>query len=197
KKPRVFFFPDQHLGRNTAHAMGVPLDHMAEWDFRAEDLDGVNRACFRPETRIILWRGFCSVHTKFTKRQIDEARAEDPAVKVLVHPECPVDVGQNADVAGSRESISEQGRSAPPRAPRGQGLRVSAELPIANGGSTPAAPESSEHPAHPELRVYGAPRPAIPQRLPVTPRTRGCASGAGVGVGAVGSGIGGFRRLPD
>ena len=74
---------------------------------------------------------------------------------------------------------------------------MSAELPIANGGSTPAAPESSEHPAHPELRVYGAPRPAIPQRLPVTPRTRGCASGAGVGVGAVGSGIGGFRRLPD
>ena len=114
KKPRVFFFPDQHLGRNTAHAMGVPLDHMAEWDFRAEDLDGVNRACFRPETRIILWRGFCSVHTKFTKRQIDEARAEDPAVKVLVHPECPFDVVQNADVAGSTEFIIEQVRSAPP-----------------------------------------------------------------------------------
>src|SRR5213594_289950 len=91
-KDRVFFFPDQHLGRNTGHAMGVPLDSMAEWDYRAEDLERQNVRCFRPETRLVLWRGFCSVHTKFTRRQIDEARAEDPGVKILVHPECPFDV---------------------------------------------------------------------------------------------------------
>ena len=114
RKPRVFFFPDQHLGRNTAHAMGVPLDSMAEWDFRAEDLERQNARCFRPETRLVLWRGFCSVLTKFTRRQIDEARAEDPGVKILVHPECPFDVVQNADLVGSTEFIIQQVREAPP-----------------------------------------------------------------------------------
>ena len=176
KKPRVFFFPDQHLGRNTAHAMGVPLDHMAEWDFRAEDLDGVNRACFRPETRIILWRGFCSVHTKFTKRQIDEARAEDPAVKVLVHPECPFDVVQNADVAGSTEFIIEQVRSAPPGthwaigteinlvhrladAPRLVPVDVAVGLPRRHGAE-PAAARAQVAQDHDRR---GAARPAVPE----------------------------------
>jgi quinolinate synthase len=114
RKPRVFFFPDQHLGRNTAFAMGVPLEAMAEWDFRAEDLDAANTRAARAETRIILWRGFCSVHTKFNRRQIDELRAQDPQVKVLVHPECPFDVVQSADLAGSTEFIIEQVRRAPP-----------------------------------------------------------------------------------
>jgi quinolinate synthase len=113
RKPRVFFFPDQHLGRNTAAAMGVPLAHMAEWDFRAEDLDRVNARALEPEARIILWRGFCSVHTKFQKHMIDELRAEDPAVRVLVHPECPYDVVRNADLVGSTEFIIDQVRRAP------------------------------------------------------------------------------------
>ncbi|HKQ59214.1 MAG TPA: quinolinate synthase NadA [Candidatus Eisenbacteria bacterium] len=116
RKARVFFFPDQHLGRNTAHAMGVPLEAMAEWDYRARDLDRVNERCYRPETRVILWRGFCSVHTKFTVEQIHEVRAADPAVKVLVHPECPFDVVQHADLAGSTEFIIDQVRSAQPGA---------------------------------------------------------------------------------
>ena len=113
-KSRVFFFPDQHLGRNTAYAMGVPLDHMAEWDFRAEHLEAANARAFRPETRIILWQGFCSVHTKFHRRQIDEQRVADPAVQVLVHPECPFDVVQNADLVGSTEFIIEQVKQAAP-----------------------------------------------------------------------------------
>jgi quinolinate synthase len=113
RKPRVFFFPDQHLGRNTAFAMGVPLEHMAEWDWRAEDLDLANARCFAGGARLILWRGFCSVHTRFTKQEVDEARAEDPAVKVLVHPECPFDVVGSADLAGSTEFIIEQVRQAP------------------------------------------------------------------------------------
>ena len=104
-KPRVFFFPDQHLGRNTAFAMGVPLEQTAEWDYRAEDLDRINARSFRPETRVVLWRGFCSVHTKFTLQQVKELRAADPSVKVLVHPECPFDVVQHADFAGSTEFI--------------------------------------------------------------------------------------------
>ncbi len=114
RKPRVFFFPDQHLGRNTAVAMGVPLGQTAQWDYRAEDLERVNAACLRPEARIILWRGFCSVHTKFTLQQVREARAEDPAVRILVHPECSFEVVQNADLVGSTEFIIEQVRKAAP-----------------------------------------------------------------------------------
>jgi quinolinate synthase len=113
RKPRAFFFPDQHLGRNTAFAMGVPLEHMAEWDWRGEDLDRVNAHCYEVDRRLVLWRGFCSVHTKFTKQEVDEARAADPAVKVLVHPECPFDVVRSADLAGSTEFIIEQVRQAP------------------------------------------------------------------------------------
>ncbi len=114
RKARVFFFPDQHLGRNTAFAMGVPLEHMAEWDWRAEDPEAANAACLRPQARILLWKGFCSVHTKFTTRQIDEARAADPQVRILVHPECPFDVVQSADRVGSTEFIIDQVRKAAP-----------------------------------------------------------------------------------
>jgi quinolinate synthase len=87
---------------------------MAEWDYRAEDLGRVNARCLAPEVRIILWRGFCSVHTKFTKQQEDEVRAADPAVKVLVHPECPFDVVRSADLAGSTEFIIQQVEQASP-----------------------------------------------------------------------------------
>ncbi len=111
---RVFFFPDQHLGRNTAYAMDVPLEQMAEWDWRAEDPVAANPACFNPDLRIILWRGFCSVHTRFQKHMLDEVRAEDPKVGVLVHPECPFDVVLNADLVGSTEFIIEQVRQAKP-----------------------------------------------------------------------------------
>jgi quinolinate synthase len=114
RKARVFFFPDQHLGRNTAFAMGVPLEHMAEWDWRAEDLDRANARCFEADRRLILWRGFCSVHTRFTKQEVDEARTADPAVKVLVHPECPFDVVRSADLVGSTEFIIEQVLQATP-----------------------------------------------------------------------------------
>jgi quinolinate synthase len=114
RRSRVLFFPDQHLGRNTAFAMGVPLEHMAEWDWRAEDLDQANARCLSPEIRVVLWRGFCSVHTRFTLDQIREVRAADPAVRVLVHPECPFDVVRNADLAGSTEFIIEQVRKAAP-----------------------------------------------------------------------------------
>jgi len=114
RKSRVLFLPDQHLGRNTAFRMGVPLERMAEWIWRAPDPRRVNAAAFDPATRIVLWRGFCSVHTKFTAQQVAEARAEDPAVKVLVHPECPFDVVQSADLVGSTEYIIEQVRAAAP-----------------------------------------------------------------------------------
>jgi quinolinate synthase len=114
RKPRVLFFPDQHLGRNTAWAMGVPLEEMAEWIWRAPNPRQVNARAFAPSTKLVLWRGFCSVHTKFDKKQIDEVRAEDPAVRVLVHPECPFEVVRNADLVGSTEFIIDQVREAKP-----------------------------------------------------------------------------------
>ncbi|HTO90090.1 MAG TPA: quinolinate synthase NadA [Candidatus Sulfotelmatobacter sp.] len=114
QKQRVLFFPDQHLGRNTAFAMGVRLEEMAEWEYRAHDLDTVNARAFAADTRLILWRGWCSVHTKFHPSQIDEVRAADPNAKVLVHPECPFEVVQHADRVGSTEYIIRQVDQAPP-----------------------------------------------------------------------------------
>jgi len=114
RKPRVLFLPDQHLGRNTAYRMGVPLEHMAEWIWRAPKPRLTNARAFDADTRLVLWHGFCSVHTKFTAQQIDEARAEDPRVRVLVHPECPFDVVKGADLVGSTEFIIDQVRAAQP-----------------------------------------------------------------------------------
>jgi len=100
---RVLFFPDQHLGRNTAKAMGVPLDQMPMWNPR-KPLGGSDAATIE-DSRVILWHGFCSVHRRFTVDQIDKARAEHPGVRVIVHPECPMDVVDAADEAGSTDLI--------------------------------------------------------------------------------------------
>ncbi|MGK3948235.1 quinolinate synthase NadA [Microbacterium sp. K2] len=100
---RVLFFPDQHLGRNTAKAMGVPLEQMPMWNPR-KALGG-SSAAELVDSRVILWHGFCSVHRRFTVDQIDQARAEHPGVRVIVHPECPMAVVDAADEAGSTDYI--------------------------------------------------------------------------------------------
>ena len=100
---RVLFFPDQHLGRNTAKAMGVPLDRMPMWNPRRAL--GGSTAEELVDAQVILWHGFCSVHRRFTVAQIDQARAEHPGVRVTVHPECPMEVVDAADEAGSTEYI--------------------------------------------------------------------------------------------
>jgi quinolinate synthase len=100
---RILFLPDQHLGRNTAYKMGVPLDEMVVWDpneiWGGLEPDAVQRA------RMLLWKGHCSVHTRFTVRQIENIRAQHPGVRVIVHPEVPLDVVQAADDSGSTEYI--------------------------------------------------------------------------------------------
>jgi quinolinate synthase len=101
--PKVLFFPDQHLGRNTAWKMGVPLDAMALWDPEQErgGVDGGRVGA----ARIILWRGHCAVHQRFTVAQIEKARRAHPDCRIIVHPECPFDVVRAADDSGSTEYI--------------------------------------------------------------------------------------------
>ena len=100
---RVLFFPDQHLGRNTAKAMGVPLEQMPMWNPN-KPLGG-SSASELADARVILWHGFCSVHRRFSVDQIDRARAEHPGVRVIVHPECPMAVVDAADESGSTDYI--------------------------------------------------------------------------------------------
>jgi quinolinate synthase len=100
---RVLFLPDQHLGRNTAYRLGIPLDRMVVWD--PADIDGGLETSAARRARIILWKGHCSVHTRFSVRQIEQLRARYPDVRVIVHPEVPWDVVQTADESGSTEYI--------------------------------------------------------------------------------------------
>jgi len=98
---RVLFFPDEHLGRNTAFRLG--LERTVVWDPRA-DLGGNTRAELQA-SQMILWKGFCSVHERFTVEQIEQARAEYPGITVIVHPECHREVVAAADCDGSTEYI--------------------------------------------------------------------------------------------
>ena len=98
-KGAVLFFPDQHLGRNTGHAMGVPETAMPTWT------PGIGASTTLKGARIVLWHGFCSVHKRFTPDQIDAFRAEHPDGLVVVHPECPKATVDLADAYGSTNFI--------------------------------------------------------------------------------------------
>jgi len=108
---RVLFFPDQHLGRNTAKKMGIPLGQMPLWNPR-KPLGGNSADSIR-NARVLLWHGFCSVHKRFSVEQIEKARAEFPGVRVIVHPECPMEVVDAADEAGSTDFIVKAIAAAP------------------------------------------------------------------------------------
>jgi quinolinate synthase len=110
--PKVLFFPDQHLGRNTAHAMGYPLEKMALWDPR-QDLGGNTPEQLR-DADFILWKGHCSVHQLFRPEHVDQVRAAHPHMKVIVHPECRFEVVQKADMSGSTAYIVKMIEAAPP-----------------------------------------------------------------------------------
>ena len=100
---KVLFLPDQHLGRNTALELGIPLEKMILWNpFKAL---GGNTAEQIKDAKIILWQGHCSVHTRFTTQQIETARKRYPDVNVVVHPECPMETVEAADMTGSTEFI--------------------------------------------------------------------------------------------
>jgi len=113
KTKRVLFFPDQHLGRNTARTMGVGLDEMCVWNPHDPALGG-NPAEQLKKSRVILWQGHCSVHAMFKPEHVDAMRANLPGVKVLVHPECSMEVVDKADLVGSTSYILKQVEQAPP-----------------------------------------------------------------------------------
>ena len=120
---RVLFMPDQHLGRNTALEMGIPLDEMVVWNpFRQM---GGNTPEQLRRAKMVLWQGHCAVHTRFTVSQIDAARALHPDINIVVHPECIMETVQAADMVGSTEFIREKINSAPAGSKWGVGTEVS------------------------------------------------------------------------
>ena len=111
QKVKILFFPDQHLGRNTAFAMGYLLDRMVVWDPK-QDLGG-NDARQLAAADFVLWKGQCSVHQLFRPEHVDQVRANYPGMKVIVHPECRWEVVQKADLNGSTAKIIKEIEAAP------------------------------------------------------------------------------------
>ena len=109
---RVLFFPDQHLGRNTARTMGIPLNQMPTWDPYADAFGGSSEDVLR-QSKVLLWKGHCSVHQMFTAAHVAQFREKYPGIKILVHPECPMEVFDLADVSGSTGKILETVKAAP------------------------------------------------------------------------------------
>ena len=106
KNKKILFLPDQHLGRNTAAKKGIPLEEMIVWN-PFKPLGGNTEKQIK-DAKIILWQGHCSVHTRFTIKQIEKARIEHPDIKVIAHPECTLDVVNAADFSGSTEFIKDK-----------------------------------------------------------------------------------------
>ena len=133
----ILFLPDQHLGRNTAYKMGVPLDEMVVWD--PDEIDGGLEPSEAAAARMILWKGHCSVHTRFTAAQIAMVREQHPGIRVIVHPEVPWDVVQAADDSGSTEYILRQVRQSAP----GAVWAVGTEVHLVNRLANEVAPEKT------------------------------------------------------
>jgi quinolinate synthase len=119
---KVLFFPDQHLGRNTGFQLGYRAEDMAVWNPRL-DLGGLDEAQVK-SSRLLLWKGHCSVHQRFRPQHLDAFRAEHPDGQVIVHPECAHDVVELADQVGSTDFIIRAVTDAPPGAELGIGTEI-------------------------------------------------------------------------
>ena len=113
QRRRVLFFPDQHLGRNTALRMDVPIEQMPVWDPHVEQLGGNTEDAIKA-SRVILWKGHCSVHQMFLPQHVDGFRQRHPGIKIMVHPECMQEVVDMADDIGSTGAILKAVEAAPP-----------------------------------------------------------------------------------
>lgn len=136
---RVFFFPDQHLGRNTALTMGITNDQMPVWDPYADEMGGNSDEQIE-RSKVVLWKGHCSVHQMFRPEHVAQLREKHPGIKILVHPECPQEVNDIADISGSTSTILRTVQQAPP----GTKWAIGTELHLVNRIKK----------EHPEQEVY-------------------------------------------
>jgi quinolinate synthase len=126
KTEKVLFLPDQHLGRNTAYRMGIPLSDMVVWD--PYMLMGGNTPDRLRQAKVILWKGHCSVHQRFLPEHIERVRAKHEGIRVIVHPECRWEVCQKADAIGSTDRLIKIISDAP----RGTKFAVGTEIHLVN-----------------------------------------------------------------
>ncbi len=126
RREKILFLPDQHLGRNTAYAMGIPLSEMVVWD--PYQIGGGIAPDRLRAARVILWKGHCSVHQRFLPSHVDQVRTRYPGIQVIVHPECRWEVCQKADALGSTERLIKLVEDAP----EGSMFAVGTEIHLVN-----------------------------------------------------------------
>ena len=140
---RILFLPDQHLGRNTGHAMGIPLDEMVVWDPWAVQIGsfwGGQTKERLAASRILLWKGHCAVHQRFLPSHVDQVRAKYPGIQVIVHPECRYEVCQKADALGSTEQLIARVE----QAPAGSMFAIGTEIHLVNRLAKRFAPQGKK-----------------------------------------------------
>jgi quinolinate synthase len=135
---RVLFLPDQHLGRNTGSAMGIPLAEMAVWD--PWGLQGGQTSQNLTDSKLVLWKGHCAVHQRFLPGHVDQVRSKYPGIKVIVHPECRWEVCRKADALGSTERLI----SIVEEAPSGSMFAIGTEIHLVNRLARRFAPEGKK-----------------------------------------------------
>jgi quinolinate synthase len=127
RSKRILFLPDQHLGRNTGHSMGIPLEEMTIWDPWAVQIGlfwGGQTKERLAASRVLLWKGHCAVHQRFLPSHVDQVRAKYPGIQVIAHPECRYEVCQKADALGSTEQLI----SLVEKAPSGSMFAIGTEI---------------------------------------------------------------------
>jgi quinolinate synthase len=139
---KILFLPDQHLGRNTGHAMGIPLNEMPVYD-PWQGLAGIGGG-ITPErlraAKVILWKGHCSVHQRFLPEHVDKVRAKYPGIQVIVHPECRLEVCEKADALGSTERLIKIVQNAP----QGSTFAIGTEIHLVNRLAREFAPQGKK-----------------------------------------------------
>ena len=139
---KILFLPDQHLGRNTGHAMGIPLSEMVGLRSVAglASIGGGITPDRLRAAKVILWKGHCSVHQRFLPEHVDKVRAKYPGIQVIVHPECRLEVCEKADALGSTERLIKIVQDAP----AGSTFAIGTEIHLVNRLAKEFAPQGKK-----------------------------------------------------